>query len=159
MIVAGKMTIRICVYIAYFMSNNTLTFWHVHTLCPPCAATCMQFLQRSIANFVNHTSVAGCVDYNEHTHPFSFTLLRCSLFWSWVLILLSLMIFFIWLYHCSKILIISPMKVKLAQLMPWALLGARGIALLIVTLGEWSMSCPSYCTPRKENPYIHSRWR
>jgi len=85
MIVAGKMTIRICGYIADFMSNNTLTFSRVHTLCPPCAATCMQFLQCIVANFVNHTSVAGCVDYSEHTLPFSFTLLRSSLFWSWVL--------------------------------------------------------------------------
>jgi hypothetical protein len=80
MIVAGKMTIRICGYIADFMSNNTLTFSRVHTLCPPCAATCMQFLQCIVANFVNHTSVAGCVDYSEHTLPFSFTLLRSSLF-------------------------------------------------------------------------------
>jgi len=36
----------------------------------------------------------------------------------------------------SKILIIYPVKVKLAQLMPRALLGARGIAVLIVTLGS-----------------------
>jgi len=42
-------------------------------------------LQCSIADFVNHTSVAGCVDYNEYTLLFSFTLLRSSLFWSWVL--------------------------------------------------------------------------
>jgi hypothetical protein len=136
MIVAGKMTIRICGYIADVMSNNTLTFWHVRALCSPCAATCMQFVQCSIANFVNHTLVAGCVDYNEHTLPFSFPLVRSSLFWSWVLILLSLIVFFIWPCHCSKILVTSPVKVKLAQFMPWALLGARDIALLIVTLGS-----------------------
>ena len=129
----------------------------MHILCPPCASNCMQFLQYIIPNFVNHTSIAGCVDYNEHALHFSFTLLRSSLIWSWVLILLSLTAFFTWPYHCSKILIICPVKVKLAQLMSWALLGTKGIVLLIVTLGhrwKWVINVMSQLLFTQErNPF------